>query len=70
MGLPVTWCDMVFSGDIGGLMPGAGDDVSDIEWSNYGAGWVINGECRNIKQLLRMIKWRACVGELCEHVAN
>lgn len=28
--------DMVFSGDIGALMPEAGDDVSCVEWPNYG----------------------------------
>ena len=68
MGLGVTSSDMVFSGDIGVSDARSGGDVSNIEWANYGG--VINGECRDIKQLLRMIKWRACVGELCEHVAN
>ena len=33
-------------------------------------GQVINGECRDIKQLWSMITWRACAAELREHVAN
>ena len=65
----LTWCLAETSG---ALKLGAGADVFNVGWSNYkvAAVRVINGEWWDIKQLLRMIKWRPSVGELCEHVAN